>query len=74
MLNIDIIKLGSILKFLKNGNNIDLFKIFEKKYDSINQLFQVENSYEKTQLVEEYILTNNIFDEIIKIDNQNDYS
>ena len=74
MLNIDIIKLGSILKFFKNDNNIDLFKIFEKKYDSINQLFQVENSYEKTQLVEEYILTNNIFDEIIKIDNQNDYS
>lgn len=74
MQNIDIIKLDSILKFLKNDNNINLFKIFEKKYDSINQLFQVENSYEKTQLVEEYILTNNIFDEIIKIDNQNDHS
>ena len=74
MQNIDIINLDSILKFLKNGNNIDLFKIFEKKYDSINQLFQVENIYEKTQLVEEYILINNIFDEIIKIDNQNDYS
>ena len=74
MQNIDIINLDSILKFLKNGNNIDLFKIFAKKYDSINQLFQVENIYEKTQLVEEYILINNIFDEIIKIDNQNDYS
>lgn len=69
MQNIDIIKLDSILKFLKNDNNHDLFKIFEKKYESIYQLFETENFYEKTQLIEDYIMTHNIFDEIIKIDN-----
>ena len=64
---IDIIKLDSILNFLKS-NNINLYKIFEKKYESIYQLFQTENLYEKTQFVEDYIMTHNIFDEIIKND------
>ena len=71
MEEIDIIKLDSILNFLKNdNNNFDLFKVFEKKYNDINEQFQTTNIYEKTQLIEEYVSTNNIFDEIIKIYNE----
>ena len=64
---IDIIKLDNILNFLKS-NDVNLYKNFEKKYKSIYQFFQTENLYEKTQLVEDFIMNHNIFDEIIKTD------